>query len=35
MKYNQEYLNWKASINSPTVFGGKSNNTQKNMDMIG
>lgn len=29
MKYNQEYLNWKASINSPTVFGGKSNNTQK------
>tara|TARA_Y100000992_G_scaffold288203_1_gene241705 strand:+ start:1144 stop:1665 length:522 start_codon:yes stop_codon:yes gene_type:complete len=29
MKYNQEYLNWKASINSPTVFGGKSNITQK------
>ena len=29
MKYNQEYLNWKASINSSTVFGGKSNINQK------
>jgi len=29
MKYNQEYLNWKASINSSTVFGGKSNITKK------